>query len=41
MGFDGYIQLFLDFQYGDQTIVDSWYQLGYASLDEAKNNQIR
>ena len=36
MGFDGYIQLFLDFQYGDQTIVDSWYQLGYASLDDAK-----
>lgn len=36
MGFDGYIQLFLDFQYGDQTIVDNWYQLGYASLDEAK-----
>ena len=36
MGFDGYIQLFLDFQYGDQTIVDTWYQLGYASLDEAK-----
>jgi hypothetical protein len=36
MGFDGYIQLFLDFQYGDQTIVDTWYQLGYPSLDEAK-----
>lgn len=36
MGVDGYIQLFLDFQYGDQTIVDNWYQLGYESLDEAK-----
>jgi len=36
MGFDGYIQLFLDFQFGDQSIVDTWYQLGYASLDEAK-----